>query len=119
MSLFKRFTKKPTKQELESFKVRLQCGDDPNVYWQKQKELWEEYVFNKDTAMTLLKKLYNVEEVNQYDYYEKLSVWIWSSTGPCDKSPIGEHIYINCYGDLHPKKDDTPVCLACGGKLKL
>lgn len=119
MGLFKRFNNKPSKQELESFKTRLKCGDDPNVYWKKQKQAWDECVENRDTALELLRKLYDVTEVSQFDYYEKLSVWIWTSTGPCEESPIKEHVYINCYGDLHPKKDDTPVCLACDKVLKL
>lgn len=119
MGLFKHFSNKPTKQELNAFKHRLKIGDDPNMHWQKQKELWEEYKFHKETAMELLRKYYNVTEHSSTDNYSQLAIWIWSSSNPCDESPIGEHLYMHHFGDLNPKKGQTPVCLACKKELKL
>ena len=122
MSIFKRFTneKKPTKAELNSFKYRLKCGDDPMEHWVKQEEHWEKFKFHKDTTYDLLRKIYDVTEINQPNYYAKIEVWMWSSfTGDCDKSPIGKHVYINHFGDRNPHKDETPICLACERELKL
>ena len=122
MSLFKRFAKeepKPSKKELNAFKMRLTLGDDPNHYWQKQKDLWDDYRFHKETAMELLRKLYKVKEVSKRDCYSKLEVWIYSTTGPCPKSPISEHVYIHHYGGSNPKKGHANVCLACDKVLKL
>jgi len=122
MGLFKRFSKekpKPTKEELSGFKMRLAIGDDPNHYWQKQKALWDDYRFHKETAMELLRKLYKVKEVSTRGCYSKLEVWIYSSTGECKKSPIGEHVYMHHYGDSNPRKGMANICLACNKELKL
>ena len=121
MGLFKKFTedRKATKEELNAFKWKLKCGDDPNAHWKSQEEHWEKYKFHKESAYELLRKIYNVEEVNKHSCYSKLEVWIWSSTGPCPESPISEHVYVHHFGDKNPRKGETPVCLACEKELKL
>lgn len=121
MSLFKRFTekKKASKDELNAFKWKLKCGDDPDEHWKLQEEYWEKFKFHKETAMELLRKIYDVKEVNKYHCYSKLEVWIWSSTGGCAKSPINQHVYMHHFGDQNPHKGETPVCLACEKELKL
>lgn len=121
MSLFKRLKekKKPTKEELNSFKLRLKVGDDPMEHFKKKEEYWDKYTYHKETMYDLLRKLYKVQDVSMINHYEKIEVWLWSGSGDCKVSPIGKHVYINHYGDDNPKKDDEPVCLACEKELKL
>lgn len=122
MGLFKKFTEKksPTKEELNSFKWKLKCGDDPNEHWKAQEEHWEKYKFHKEAAMQLLVKIYDVKEVSKDKCYSSLEIWHWTAfSGPCNESPIGKHLYMHEFGDNNPKKGETPICLACKKELKI
>lgn len=119
MGLFKRFTEKPTKEELNAFKWKLKCGDDPGEHWKAQEEHWEKFKYHKEAAFDLMRKIYNVKDRSSYQNYSTFSVWIWSSTGGCKESPIKHHVYMNELGDKNPNKDKTPVCLACGKELRI
>lgn len=121
MGLFKKFTDgvaahKASRSELESFKALLKYGDDPKELYDKSRHHYKEYRKHRELTEKLLRKILQPKESNVRDNWSKMEINVWHHRGKCKESPVGEHVYLNHYGEDNPKRG-IQECLCCGREL--
>jgi len=119
MSLFKRFTSnpEPTKQDLAealAFKNKLKYGEDISGRYKDARKKASEAYEEQDRVKDKLEEIYNFKKRRTMDNWTSFRI---SAFNECDKSPVGQCLYISYYGDKSPEKDDPIYCLCCENKL--
>lgn len=119
MSIFKRFVSEPEPTEKEkaealAFKNKLKYGTDINARYKDACDKSMEAYHEKELVKDKLAEIYKFKKRKTYQNWTSFNISMFKD---CDKSPIGQCLYISYYGDESPEKDDKTYCICCMSDL--